>query len=218
MTRSEENYIKTIFHLGGSDSVPIATNAIAEQMETKPSSVTDMAKKLAEKGLVHYKKYQGVSLTDIGVKTALSIIRKHRLWEVFLVKKLDFSWDEVHEVAEQLEHIKSEKLIDKIDELLDFPKFDPHGDPIPSKDGKFMIRDKQLLSDVPIHTDGVCVGVKDTSPTFLKFLDKNNIALGNTIRILDKEEFDQSLHIQMDGKELHISHQIASNLYVKLND
>ncbi|WP_431126554.1 metal-dependent transcriptional regulator [Flagellimonas flava] len=218
MTRSEENYIKTIFHLGGSDSVPIATNAIAEQMETKPSSVTDMAKKLAEKGLVHYKKYQGVSLTDIGIKTALSIIRKHRLWEAFLVKKLDFTWDEVHEVAEQLEHIKSEKLIDKIDELLDFPKFDPHGDPIPSKDGKFMIRDKQLLSDVPEDTEGVCVGVKDTSPTFLKFLDKNNIALGNTIRILEKEEFDQSLHIQMDGKELHISHQIASNLYVKLND
>ncbi|WP_420401655.1 metal-dependent transcriptional regulator [Flagellimonas sp.] len=218
MTRSEENYIKTIFHLGGNKSIPIATNAIAEQMETKPSSVTDMAKKLAEKGLVHYKKYQGVSLTEIGIKTALSIIRKHRLWEVFLVKKLDFTWDEVHEVAEQLEHIKSEKLIDKIDELLDFPKFDPHGDPIPSKDGKFMIRDKQLLSDVPVDTEGVCVGVKDTSPTFLKFLDKNNIALGNTIRILEKEEFDQSLHIQMDGKELHISHQIASNLYVKMND
>ncbi len=218
MTRSEENYIKTIFHLGGSNSTTVATNAIAEQMETKPSSVTDMARKLAEKGLVHYKKYQGVSLTDIGVKTALSIIRKHRLWEVFLVKKLDFSWDEVHEVAEQLEHIKSEKLIDKIDELLDFPKYDPHGDPIPSKDGKFMERDKQLLSEVDINTKGVCVGVKDTSSTFLKFLDKNGIALGKTIKILEKEEFDQSLHIQMDGKQLHISHQIASNLYVKLND
>ena len=218
MTRSEENYIKTIFHLGGSDSKLITTNAIAEQMETKPSSVTDMARKLAGKGLVHYKKYQGVSLTDIGVKTALSIVRKHRLWEVFLFEKLDFSWDEVHEVAEQLEHIKSEKLIDKIDELLNFPKYDPHGDPIPSKDGKFMERDKQLLSEMPINTKGVCVGVKDTSPTFLKFLDKNNIALGNTIEVLEKEEFDQSLHIQMDGKELHISHQIASNLYVKLND
>ncbi|WP_190810628.1 metal-dependent transcriptional regulator [Flagellimonas sp. S3867] len=218
MTRSEENYIKTIFHLGGNDTTLISTNAIAEQMETKPSSVTDMARKLAKKGLLYYKKYQGVSLTDIGVKTALSIIRKHRLWEVFLVKKLDFSWDEVHEVAEQLEHIKSEKLIDKLDELLDFPKYDPHGDPIPSKDGKFMERDKQLLSEIPINTKGVCVGVKDTSSTFLKFLDKNNIALGNTIEVLEKEEFDQSLHIQMSGKELHISHQIASNLYVKLND
>ncbi|TXN38417.1 metal-dependent transcriptional regulator [Flagellimonas hymeniacidonis] len=218
MTRSEENYIKTIFHLGGNSSSLIATNAIAEQMETKPSSVTDMAKKLAEKGFVNYKRYQGVSLTDFGIKTALSIIRKHRLWEVFLVEKLDFSWDEVHEVAEQLEHIKSEKLIDKIDELLGNPKYDPHGDPIPSKDGKFMERDKQLLSEMTLKSEGVCVGVKDTSAAFLKFLDKNSIALGNTIKVLEKEDFDLSLHIQMEGKELHISHQIASNLYIKKND
>lgn len=218
MTRSEENYLKAIFHLGNGEAGSISTNAIAEQMDTKPSSVTDMAKKLAEKGLVHYKKYQGISLTDTGTRTALSIIRKHRLWEVFLVKKLDFTWDEVHEVAEQLEHIKSEKLIDKIDELLDFPKYDPHGDPIPTKDGKFMERDKQLLSEMPMHAQGVCVGVKDSSAPFLKFLDKNNIALGNTIKILDKEDFDQSLQIQMGGRELRISHQIASNLYVKKND
>lgn len=218
MTRSEENYLKAIFHLGNGEAGSISTNAIAEQMETKPSSVTDMAKKLAEKGLVHYKKYQGISLTDAGTRTALSIIRKHRLWEVFLVKKLDFTWDEVHEVAEQLEHIKSEKLIDKIDALLDFPKYDPHGDPIPTKDGKFMERDKQLLSEMPIHAQGVCVGVKDSSAPFLKFLDKNKIALGNTIKILDKEDFDQSLQILMEGKELRISHQIASNLYVKKND
>jgi DtxR family Mn-dependent transcriptional regulator len=187
-------------------------------METKPSSVTDMAKKLADKGLVNYVKYQGVSLTDSGIKTALSIIRKHRLWEVFLVKKLDFAWDEVHEVAEQLEHIKSEKLIDKIDELLEFPKYDPHGDPIPTKDGKFMERDEQLLSEMPVNTQGVCVGVKDSSAPFLKFLDKNNIALGHTIKVLEKEDFDQSLHIEMQGKELRISHQIAANLYVKKND
>jgi DtxR family Mn-dependent transcriptional regulator len=218
VTRSEENYIKTIFHLGGNSSDLVSTNAIAEQMDTKPSSVTDMAKKLAEKGFLNYKKYQGVSLTDFGINTALSIIRKHRLWEVFLVEKLDFSWDEVHEVAEQLEHIKSEKLIDSIDALLDFPKYDPHGDPIPSKDGKFMERHKQLLSDMALKTEGVCVGVKDTSAAFLKFLDKNRIALGNTIKVLEKEDFDQSLHIQMEGKELHISHQIASNLYIKKND
>nr|WP_299071073.1 metal-dependent transcriptional regulator [uncultured Allomuricauda sp.] len=218
MTRSEENYIKTIFHLGGNTATPIATNAIAEQMQTKPSSVTDMARKLADKGLVHYKKYQGVSLTDFGIKTALSIIRKHRLWEVFLVEKLDFSWDEVHEVAEQLEHIKSEKLIDKLDELLGHPKYDPHGDPIPTKDGNFMVRDKQLLSEMPLKSIGVCVGVKDTSTTFLKFLDKNNIALGNTIQVLEKEDFDMSLYIQVEDRKLNISHQIASNLYVKKND
>ncbi len=215
MTRSEENYLKTIFHLGGNSSVPISTNAIAEQMETKPSSVTDMAKKLSDKALVHYKKYQGVLLTDKGVKVALSIIRKHRLWEVFLVEKLDFRWDEVHEVAEQLEHIKSEKLIDQIDALLGYPKYDPHGDPIPSKDGQFPERNKQLLSDMPKSSFGVCVGVKDTSSVFLKFLDKNNIALGQTIQILEKEEFDQSLTIQVNNRELNISHQIAANLYVK---
>ncbi|MBC29496.1 MAG: iron-dependent repressor [Muricauda sp.] len=218
MTRSEENYLKTIFHLGGSQATPISTNAIAEQMETKPSSVTDMAKKLADKGLVHYKRYQGVSLTKTGVRTALGIIRKHRLWEVFLVKKLDFTWDEVHEVAEQLEHIKSEKLIDKIDELLDFPKYDPHGDPIPTKSGEFQERDKQLLSELPVNARGICVGVKDTSSSFLKFLDKNDIALGNEIQVLEKEDFDDSLRIEIEGRQLHISHQIATNLYVKTDN
>lgn len=215
MTRSEENYLKTIFHLGGSESDPISTNAIAEQMATKPSSVTDMAKKLAEKGLVDYKRYQGVSLTDSGIKTALSIIRKHRLWEVFLVKRLDFTWDEVHEVAEQLEHIKSEKLVDKIDELLDFPKYDPHGDPIPTKNGEFQERDKQLLSELPLNSSGICVGVKDTSSSFLRFLDKNEIALGDTIEVIEKEDFDDSLLIKIEDRQLHISNQIATNLYVK---
>ena len=215
LTRAEENYIKAIFHLGGKESQLVSTNAIAEEMDTKPSSVTDMAKKLAEKELVNYVKYQGVSLTAMGLEKALTIIRKHRLWEVFLVKKLDFSWDEVHEVAEQLEHIKSEKLIDKLDALLDFPKYDPHGDPIPSKTGEFMERDKQLLSELPVHSKGVCLGVKDTSSTFLKFLDKNKIALGNTITILDKEDFDDSLRIQIGDRQLQISNQIATNLYVK---
>lgn len=218
MTYAEENYLKTIFHLGGANANIVTTNAIAEQMETKPSSVTDMAKKLAEKGWVHYKRYQGVSLSEKGIKTALSIIRKHRLWEVFLVKKLAFTWDEVHEVAEQLEHIKSEKLIDRIDALLDYPKYDPHGDPIPTKDGKFTDQDKQVLSEMPVGAHGICIGVKDASSNFLKFLDRHHIALGNTIQIVEKEDFDQSLRIQMDGRELHISHQIASNLYVKKNN
>lgn len=218
MTHSEENYLKAIFHLGGLDGAAISTNAIAEQMETKPSSVTDMVKKLSEKGLVNYKKYQGVSLTASGRTTALAVIRKHRLWEVFLVEKLDFSWDEVHEVAEQLEHIKSEKLIDRLDQLLEFPKYDPHGDPIPGKNGEFQERDKLLLSKMPVNGKGVCVGVKDSSATFLKFLDKNNIALGNLIEVLDKEDFDNSLHIRVAGTLLQVSHQIAANLYVKPNE
>ncbi|MDX1328097.1 MAG: metal-dependent transcriptional regulator [Arenibacter sp.] len=218
MTRSEENYIKTIFHLGRKGTQEVATNAIAELMETKPSSVTDMIKRLSEKDLVNYKRYQGVSLTDLGNKTALGIIRKHRLWEVFLVEKLDFSWDEVHEVAEQLEHIKSDKLIDSLDKLLAYPKFDPHGDPIPDKNGGFKERDRELLSEVPINTGGVCVGVKDSSATFLKFLDKNGIALGNQIKVMEIEEFDGSLNIEIDGRKMQISHVIASNLYIKAND
>lgn len=214
-THSEENYIKAIFHLERMSPDGVSTNAIAGQMDTKASSVTDMIKKLAEKNLVNYVKYQGVNLTEKGRKTALSIIRKHRLWEVFLVEKLDFTWDEIHEVAEQLEHIHSEKLIDRLDKLLNFPKFDPHGDPIPTKDGKFQERDKVLLSELPVGEGGVCVGVKDTSSSFLKFLDKNGIALGRQIRVLDKEEFDNSVQIAVGDKALVVSHLIASNLYVK---
>ena len=216
MTLSEEDYIKIIYHLGKGDLGSVSTNAIAEGMDTKPSSVTDMVKKLSEKGLVNYKKYQGVTLSEYGLKTALSIVRKHRLWEVFLVDKLEFSWDEVHEVAEQLEHIKSEKLIDTLDKYLGYPQIDPHGDPIPSKSGEFKKSIKRLLHEVPIGKEGICVGVKDSSPPFLKFLDKNNIALGDSILILDKEEFDGSLHIQIRDINTHISNQIASNLYLRI--
>ena len=218
MTRSEENYIKTIFHLGKKGIKEVATNSIAELMETKPSSVTDMVKKLSEKNLVNYRPYQGVSLTPLGNKVALGIIRKHRLWEVFLVDKLDFTWDEVHEVAEQLEHIKSDKLIDRLDRLLEFPEFDPHGDPIPDRNGEFKERDRLLLSEVPAPTKGICVGVRDSSTTFLKFLDKNNIALGNHVQVLEIEEFDGSLIIDINEKKMRISHQIASNLYIKIED
>ena len=215
MTHSEENYLKAIFHLSKGGSEAVSTNAIAKQTETKPSSVTDMVRRLSEKGLVNYKKYQGVTLSVEGRKLALAVIRKHRLWEVFLVEKLEFSWDEVHEVAEQLEHIKSEKLIDKLDELLNFPKFDPHGDPIPGKDGKLPSDEKHLLSNMPLDTRGICVGVKDSSSSFLKYLDKNQIALGNHIELIDREEFDHSLHVKVEGRPMYLSHQIASNLYVK---
>ncbi len=217
MTHSEENHIKAIFHLGNKGTVAVSTNAIAELMETKPSSVTDMVKKLAEKNLVHYKKYQGVTLSELGVKVALGIIRKHRLWEVFLVEKLDFSWDEVHEIAEQLEHIKSEKLIDKLDTFLNHPKFDPHGDPIPDKNGIFKPADRKLLSEVPVNSNGICVGVKDSSSAFLKFLDKNKIALGDVITVLEKEEFDNSFYIKIGDRREHISNQIASNLFIKIS-
>lgn len=217
MTHSEENYIKGVFHLSQGGKKAISTNALAGQMQTKPSSVTDMVKRLSDKGLVHYKKYQGVRLTQQGTRQALKVIRKHRLWEAFLVEKLDFSWDEVHEIAEQLEHIESEKLIDRLDALLDFPEYDPHGDPIPDKDGNFKTREKKLLSNMPVPSQAICVGVRDSSAPFLKFLDRNHIALGREIQILEKEPYDDSMHLQIGGHTLRISHQIASNLYVKPN-
>ena len=218
MTHSEENYIKGIYHLSQGGKTAISTNALAGQMETKPSSVTDMIKRLSEKGMVHYKKYQGVHLTEKGTRQALKVIRKHRLWEVFLVEKLDFTWDEVHEVAEQLEHIDSEKLIDRLDDLLDYPDYDPHGDPIPDKDGRFKIREKILLINMPIFGEGICVGVKDSSSSFLKFLDKHHIELGKPVKVLDKEPYDHSMEIEIGGQRLQISHQIASNLYIKPNN
>ncbi|NCT19193.1 MAG: metal-dependent transcriptional regulator [Flavobacteriia bacterium] len=216
-SNSEENYLKAIFHLERFDKEGVSTNAIADAIHTKASSVTDMLKKLADKKLVNYIKYQGVTLTTLGKQTAARIIRKHRLWEVFLVEKLDFKWDEVHEIAEQLEHIASDKLIDKLDKHLNHPKFDPHGDPIPTEDGTFPERDKVLLSDLKVGDNGVCVGVKDTSISFLKFLDKYGIALGKKIRVLEREDFDNSLQIKLGNETLTISHLIASNLYLKTN-
>jgi DtxR family Mn-dependent transcriptional regulator len=215
MTFSEENYLKTIYHLTTILDSEVSTNAIAEKMETKASSVTDMLKKLADKNLVHYKKYQGVSLTKSGKLSAKMIVRKHRLWEVFLVEKLAFSWDEVHDIAEQLEHIKSEKLIAKLDDFLGNPTEDPHGDPIPNADGQIVSVEKQLLSELQVGQSGICVGVKDTSSEFLKYLDKQEIALGSKIEILSKEIFDLSLKIKVDITELTISNKIASNLFIK---
>jgi DtxR family Mn-dependent transcriptional regulator len=216
MTFSEENYLKTIYHLTTISDAEVSTNAIAEMMETKASSVTDMLKKLADKDLVNYIKYQGVSLTNKGKLTAKMIVRKHRLWEVFLVEKLNFTWDEVHDIAEQLEHIKSEQLINKLDDFLGNPTEDPHGDPIPNAKGQIIAIEKQLLSELSENQIGICVGVKDSSSEFLKYLDKQGIALGSRIEIIEKETFDSSLKINLDSKELTISNKIAGNLFVKL--
>jgi DtxR family Mn-dependent transcriptional regulator len=216
MTLSEENYLKTIYHLTSVSDAEVSTNAIAEKMETKASSVTDMLKKLSEKDWVNYKKYQGVSLTQKGQLAAKMIVRKHRLWEVFLVNKLGFAWDEVHDIAEQLEHIKSEQLTNKLDDFLDNPSKDPHGDAIPDRNGKIIAIEKVLLSEVLPNQNCQCVGVKDSSAPFLKYLDNNKIALGTVIKMLSKEAFDLSLKIEIDQKEMVVSHKIASNLYVNL--
>ena len=209
------NYLKTIYHLSLSSDLGVSTNSIANAMESKPSSVTDMIQKLADKGFVLYKKYQGVELTEKGKKAAIYIVRKHRLWEVFLVNKLGFTWDEVHEIAEQLEHINSEKLIDNLDKFLDFPTKDPHGDPIPDKNGNFPKVKRQLLCEAPLNTDLIFVGVNDSSTSFLQYLDKQNIALGSVIKIIEKEAFDDSLKLLINNEEIVISQIISKNIFVK---
>ena len=211
---TEENHLKAIFHLSIDEEIGVSTNAIAQNINNKAPSVTDMLKKLCDKGLVTYKKYQGAALTELGRKTALNIIRKHRLWEVFLVEKLNFNWSEVHEVAEQLEHIKSKKLTNELDKFLGYPTKDPHGDPIPNTAGFIKYTTKLLLSDLKIGDKGTFVGVKDSSSAFLKFLDKRKIALGSNIKILHIEDFDDSLHIGMDETNLTISMKSANNIYI----
>ncbi len=214
-SQAEENYIKTIYTLDTKTKKGVSTNLIAEKMQTKASSVTDMLQKLAEKRLVIYKKYQGVQLSTKGKKIAASVIRKHRLWETFLVQKLNFSWDEVHDIAEQLEHIKSETLIDKLDDFLGYPTVDPHGDPIPDKNGNLPSIEKVVLATLQINESGICIGVRDSSSRFLQFLDKKGIALGQKITVVAKEPFDDSLTIKIENKELSISQKIAHNLYLK---
>ena len=214
LTFSEENYLKSIFHLSYESELGVSTNSIADNLNTKASSVTEMLKKLGDKNLIVYKKYHGAQLTENGRKTALGIIRKHRLWEVFLVDKLNFKWDEVHDIAEQLEHIQSEKLTNELDKFLDFPTKDPHGDPIPNPAGFIKFTPKLRLSDLNIGETGKFIGVKDSSPTFLKYLDKRQISLGSNIKVLYQEEFDQSLHVGLDETNLTISIKTASNLYI----
>lgn len=215
---SEENYLKAIFHLQGMGKNGVSTNALAEEMRTKASSVTDMVKRLSDKDLVKYKKYQGVKLSTKGRKEAVKIIRNHRLWEYFLVEKLDFNWDQVHDVAEQLEHIKSEKLISELDRFLGYPKRDPHGDPIPDEEGNFAKTTRILLSECKENEKAVVIGVKDSSASFLRYLDKNQIALGSEIKLLHKEDFDQSVLIETSKGEMSLSRKTASNLFVKISE
>lgn len=217
MTLSEENYLKAVFHLEKQYKKGVPTNALAEEMETKASSVTDMVKRLSGKELMVYKKYQGTKLSKSGREHAVKVIRKHRLWECFLVEKLNFAWDEVHEIAEQLEHIKSEKLTYRLDEFLGFPKTDPHGDPIPDKNGTFAKVSKVLLADCKPGEGGVFEGVRDSSVAFLQYLDKQNISLGDFITIIEKEEFDQSVEIEIDHKKIIVSKKTANNLFINLN-
>jgi DtxR family transcriptional regulator, Mn-dependent transcriptional regulator len=215
LSLAEENYLKAIYHLSAGGKGEVSTNAIAEEMQTKAASVTDMIKKLSDKELVDYEKYKGVNISDSGKKAALKVIRKHRLWEVFLVEKLKFNWDEVHEVAEQLEHIKSPLLIKRLDEFLGFPRFDPHGDPIPDENGRILMKPQVPVNELEMNQSGVVIAVKDTNSLFLQHLDKIGIYLGAKIQLVDKNMFDESVEILLnEDTRLFLSHKVASNILV----
>jgi len=212
---AEENYLKAIYHLSSDGQRQVNTNAIAERLETKPASVSDMIRKLSDKGVISYVKYQGVNITEKGKKKALWVIRKHRLWEVFLVEKLNFHWDEVHDIAEQLEHIRSSLLIKRLDEFLEFPKFDPHGDPIPDEAGIISSKAREILSGLKSGSIGELVSMIDTGNAFLNYLDHIGMKIGTKIEIIDIIEFDGSVEIEIDNtKKLTISKQVADNLLV----
>ncbi len=214
-SHTEENYLKAIFKLFEQQEKAVPTNAIAAEMNTSAASVTDMLKKLADKNLTYYEKYRGVTLTDEGNRIATRLIRRHRLWEVFLVEKLDFSWDEIHVLAEELEHINSEKLTNRLDAFLGFPKFDPHGDPIPDEEGNFVLRRQVLLSELKAQ-QSIIVGVNEHSSAFLQQLDRLKLVLGAKVEILEKFDYDGSLHIRINGTtEQTISGKVAQNIYVK---
>lgn len=216
LTQAEENYIKAIFHIQGDNGDPVSTKSISETQQVNAASVTDMFKRLGEQKIVVYEKSKGVRLTEKGRKNALRIIRKHRLWETFLVEKLKFSWDEVHEVAEQLEHVHSDLLIEKLDKLLNYPKFDPHGDPIPDANGKMTDSKSIVLTQGKLGQTYKIFTVNDDSPAFLKYLNKIGLSLGDSIKVKEIEEFDGSMVIQLSDKsEIVISNQAALQLFVK---
>jgi len=220
LTQTEENYLKAIYHISNQGKIEsVSTNSLADSLNTTPASVNDMMKKLHNKNLIHYQKYKGATLLPEGKRIALIIIRKHRLWEVFLVEKLGFKWDEVHEVAEQLEHIQSPKLINQLDKFLDFPHIDPHGDPIPDENGIIKESKSAPLSEISTGMKGIIVAVNDDSTLLLNHLDKIGIQLGSKIKIKDQMEFDGSVSIILDGKsEQFISKTVAENLMVIISE
>lgn len=215
-SQSEENYLKAIWKLSEHGASHVTTNAIAAEVKTRAASVTDMLRKLAVKKLIQYRKYQGVKLTPDGRKVALSTVRKHRLWEVFLVDKLAYGWDEVHEIAEQLEHILSDNLTDRLDKFLGYPKFDPHGDPIPDKTGKLTDAASVSLTALKQGQQGIMTGVSEHSTVFLRYLDEQSIGLGASLAVEHINEFDLSMKIRINGKAaIMMTQHAAKNILVK---
>lgn len=215
LSNTEENYLKALLKITLlNENEQVGTNELAKHLNVKPATANDMLKKLKEKFFVEYEKYGKINLTSEGKTKAIYIIRKHRLWETFLYEKLDFSWDEVHEVAEQLEHIQSTKLIDKLDKYLNFPLFDPHGDPIPNTKGEFLSIYKKKLSDVEIGQSCKMVAVRDNSSSFLQYVVKLGLGLNNQIKVISKQDFDGTIEIEVEEKKSFVSTKFAENLFV----
>lgn len=211
---TEENYLKHIYKLSRKSDKGVSTNALAERLDTKASSVTDMIKKLAAKKLVDYKKYQGVTLTKKGQRIAVDIIRKHRLWEVFLLEHLGFGGEEVHEVAEELEHINSDTLIARLDKFLGYPKYDPHGGPIPDSDGVFPAPKRVKLDELSVGKQTKVMGITEHSESFLAHMKKLGLELGVEFSLTERFDFDRSIEIELNGKTLQLSHEVAKNIFV----
>jgi DtxR family transcriptional regulator, Mn-dependent transcriptional regulator len=214
-SHTEQNYIKAIYHLSRNEDGTAYTQELASAMSTTAASASDMVKKLSEKGLVSHIPYRGAKLNKRGEKTALHIIRRHRLWELFLTKVLKFKWDEVHPIAEELEHVSSDILFARIDEYLNYPGFDPHGDPIPDAHGKIAETNFTLLGLLSKNQSGIISGVRDHGAEFLRYLDEAGMILGAQLKIVTKYEFDKSMDVLINGKKsLHISNQVAMNLLI----
>lgn len=216
LSQTEENYLKAIYHIGTQNGQEtVSTNALAENLQTTPASVNDMMKKLFSKKLINYQKYKGASLLPEGEKHALAIIRKHRLWEVFLVDTLDFRWDEVHEIAEQLEHIRSPLLIERLDSFLGNPTVDPHGDPIPDANGVIKETQKRPLSELTPGIKGIVVAVNEDNSLLLNHLDQLDIQLGSKVEVTEVMPFDGSMNVRIDHKNLRfLSRTVAENLLI----
>lgn len=218
-TSTEENYLKAIYHLSTGNQNSVLTSAIAGSLSTSSASVTDMIKKLSDKNMVEYERYRGVKITRKGEKVALSIIRRHRLWEVFLMDKLKFKWDEVHDLAEELEHVSSDEMTRRLDAYLGFPKFDPHGDPIPDTNGKVHTNGQVLLSEINKKGKYILSGVNDHSPSFLQYLEKKGLVPGSVFSIVEMDEFDNSMQIVFSNKKsIFISKEVSKNLLVRSHE
>lgn len=216
LSQTEENYLKALFHLTNETAgkPKAGTNELAAFLEVKPASVNDMLKRLREKKLVENERYGKITLTALGRREAVKVVRKHRLWETFLYQKLDFSWDEVHEVAEQLEHINSPKLIEQLEKFLKFPEFDPHGDVIPNAKGEIKVHKRKTLSEVEVGKSCKLVAVKDSSASFLQYVVKVGLGLSSKIKVVSRQAFDGSMEIEVDKNKTVVSQKFAKNVYV----